>query len=193
MMNNNLETLRKSIEKTDGFQTCSQALPLKKKWEVGKHTHLIQGTVCVLVSFFLLWIIVVKIKQLAFCFSDLVLLFCTLLVAIFCLTKGIYTLIFYFRKSELSQSVCQFLLSNAYNQLYFTYERMLWLWVLTPVLIIAFPVSAKHYIVVSNWFTSVYFLIVLAYGVLLLLFSKSLCHKKRYWKNEIDRLSKELQ
>ena len=193
MMNNNLETLRKSIEIMDESQIGSQTPPLKKKWEVGKHIHLIQGTVCVLASFFLLWIIIVKIKQLAFYFSDLVLLFCTLLVAIFCLTKGIYTLIFYFRKSELSQSVCQFLLSNAYNQLYFTYERMLWLWVLTPVLIIAFPVFAKHYIVVSNWFTSVYFLIVLAYGVLLLLFSKSLCHKKRYWKNEIDRLSKELQ
>lgn len=193
MMNNNLETLRKSIEKTDGFQTCSQALPLKKKWEVRKHTHLIQGAVCVLVAFLLFLIIVVKIKQLAFNFSYLVLLLCTLLIATFCLTKGIYTLIFYFRKSELSQSVCQFLLFHAYNQLYFTYERMLWLWVLTPVLIIAFPVFVKHYMVVSNWFTSVCFLIVLAYGVLLLLFSKSLCHKKRYWKNEIDRLSKELQ
>ena len=192
MMNNNLETLRKSIEKTDGVQTCPQPLPLKKKWKVGKHIHLIQGTVCVLTAFLLFLIIVVKIKQLAFNFSDLALSFSILLIATFCLTKGIYTLIFYFRESELSQSVCQFLLSNAYNQLYFTYERMLWLWVLTPVLIIAFPVFVKHYMVVSNWFTSVYYLIVLAYGVLLLLFSKSLCHKKRYWKNEIDRLSKEL-
>ncbi len=108
-------------------------------------------------------------------------------------TSNVGNKIFHFRKSEFSKSVGQHLLSHAYNQLYFTYERMLWLWLLAPVLLVTFPLIASWSIVANTWLTIVYFVISVVYGILLWVFSKSLWRKKSFWKNEINRLSNELQ
>lgn len=192
-MNSNLEALRKSIGKTDDFQTRPQAFPFKRKWTLRDYTGLIQGTVCVLTALLLLSIILIKIKQIEPHDANISLLFCVLVIATCCLTKGIYTIVFHFRKSKFGQSVCQHLLSHAYNQLYFTYERMLWLWLLTPVLLLSFLLVMNRMIHTNNWTTIVYLFVLMVYGVLLLVFSKSLWRKKSFWRNEIDRLSKEMQ
>ena len=146
-----------------------------------------------LAALLLFLITIIKTKQIELHVDNIVLLFCILLIATYCLSKGIYTIIFHFRNNEFSKSVCQHLISDAYNRLYFTYERMLWLWFLAPVLLISFPVILNQFIFVSNWFTIIYFVILVVYGVLLLVFSKSLWRKRDFWKNEINRLSKELQ
>lgn len=192
-MNRNLESLKKSIGEDNDLRIRPQTFPLKRKWTFRDYNYLIQGTVCVLTAFLLLSIIILKIKQIDIYIANIVLSFCILLIATFCLTKGIYTIIFHFRKSEFSKSVCQHLLSHAYNQLYFTYERMLWLWFLAPVLLVSFPLITSQLIVVSNWIIIIYFVISGGYVVLLLVFSKSLWQKKSFWKREIGQLSNELQ
>lgn len=192
-MNRNLESLRKSIGEKNDLRIRPKTIPFKRKWTFREYNYLIQGFVCVLTAFLLLSIIILKIKQMEIHIANIVLSFCILLIATFCLTKGIYTIIFHFRKSEFSKSVGQHLLSHAYNQLYFTYERMLWLWLLAPVLLVTFPLIASWSIVANTWLTIVYFVISVVYGILLWVFSKSLWRKKSFWKNEINRLSNELQ
>ena len=192
-MNRNLESLRKSIGKKDDFRIHPQAFPVKRKWALRDHNYLIQGSVCVVAAVLLFAITVVRIKQMEFHVANIALLFCTLLIATYCLTKGIYTIIFHFRKSGFGRSVCRHLLSHAYNQLYFTYERMLWLWFLAPVLLVSIPLVTSRLMTTSGWLTMVYFFVWVAYGVLLWVFSKSLWRKRDFWKNEIDRLSDELQ
>ena len=192
-MKRNLESLRKSIRGTDDLRIRPQTLPFKRKCTFREYNYLIQGTVCVLTALLLFAIIAIKIKQMDNHIANIVLLFCLLLIATFCLTKGIYTIIFHFRKAEFSKSVGQHLLSHAYNQLYFTYERMLWLWLLAPVILVTFPLIASWSIVANTWLTIVYFVISVVYGILLWVFSKSLWRKKSFWKNEINRLSNELQ
>ena len=192
-MNRNLESLRKSIGEKNDLRIRPQTFPFKRKWTFRDYNYLIQGTVCVLTAFLLLSIVILKIKQMEIHIANIVFSFCILLIATFCLTKGIYTIIFHFRKSEFSKSVCQHLLSHAYNQLYFTYERMLWLWFLAPVLLVSFPLITSQLIIVSDWLTIIYFIILVIYGVLLWVFSKPLWRKKSFWKNEINRLSNELQ
>ena len=177
----------------DDLRISTRTFPFKKKWTFRDHTYLTQGIVCVLTALLLSSIIIFKIKQIELNIANIVLLFCTLLITIFCLTKGIYTIVFHFQKSEFGRSVCQQLLSHAYNQLYFTYERMLWLWLLAPVLLVTFPLIASWSIVANTWLTIVYFVISVVYGILLWVFSKSLWRKKSFWKNEIHRLSNELQ
>lgn len=192
-MNRNLESLGKSIGKKDDLRIRPQIFPVKRKWSLRDHNYLIQGSVCVVAAVLLFAITVIRIKQMELHVANIALLFCVFLIATYCLTKGIYTIIFHFRKSEFGRSVCRHLLSHAYNQLYFTYERMLWLWFLAPVLLVSVPLVASRFMSTNRWLTMVYFFVWVVYGVLLWAFSKSLWRKRDFWKNEINRLSKELQ
>ena len=79
----------------------------------------------------------------------------------------------------------QFLITHAYNRLYFVYERMVWLWFLAPVLLATLPSFLGLYGSMTYWIiASIVYLVALAS------FSRPLWRKMKQLKEEIHQLNK---
>lgn len=63
----------------------------------------------------------------------------TVVLAWYCLVKGFFTQLFQAKETGFGAYVHQYLITHAYNQLYFVYERMVWLWFMAPVLLATPP------------------------------------------------------
>ena len=70
---------------------------------------------------------------------DIIIVVITVIIAIFCLVKGIFTLLFYFKEKKYDVSVNKFIIQELYNQLYFIYERLFWLWLMIPLILLVLP------------------------------------------------------
>lgn len=106
-----------------------------------------------------------------------------MVLSLYCLVKGIFTLLFQSKETEFGTSVHQYLITNSYNRLYFVYERMVWLWILFPVLLATLP----SFIGLKNSMT--YWIIAVSlYIVALLSFGRPQWHKMKQLKEEINQL-----
>lgn len=148
------------------------------------HRNGISGIVCLAVAVLLPTLMLSEMKQIAMTPHNLSVAIITILLALYCLTKGIFTLLFQAKETEFGTSVHQYLITSAYNRLYFVYEKLVWLWVLPPILLATLPSFL-------GWNDSkVYWIIAVSlYIVALLSFSRPLWCKMKRLKEEIQQLN----
>ncbi len=156
----------------------------KKSW-LKQHRNGISGIVCLAVAVLLPTLLVLQMKQIVLSPYNLGIITFTVVLAWYCLVKGIFTLLFQAKETEFGTNVHQYLIINAYNRLYFVYERMVWLWFLSPVLLATLPSFLGLYDSMIYWIiTSIVYLVALAS------FSRPLWRKMKQLKEEIYQLNK---
>ena len=175
-------TLLKQDIKTETGYDFSIRLP-QKTW-FKQHRNGISGIVCLAVAVLLPTLLVLQMKQITLTPYNLGIITFTVVLAWYCLLKGIFTLLYQAKESEYGTSVHQYLITNAYNRLFFVYERMVWLWFLTPVLLATLPSFLGLNNSIAYW--SIAFVI---YIVALLSFSRPLWRKMKRIKAEIKQLN----
>ena len=179
MEDRDLKLLREDI-RTETIRKGSLPIPLQKKQWLKRHRNGISGVVCILLSGllpFLLW-------QQASSKNFFWLSFVIVVFAIYCLVKGIFTLLFHAKENQLGTGVHQYLLANAYNRLYFIYEKMVWLWFLLPLTIAMLSV----FIPLNK--NSIYWLLICGiYSAVLLCSSRPLWRRMRQVREEIKQLN----
>ena len=104
-----------------------------------QHKNGISGVVCLVVAILLPTLMVLQLKQILLTPYNFGIVTVIMVLSLYCLVKGIFTLLFQSKESEFGTSVHQYLITNSYNRLYFVYERMVWLWILFPVLLATLP------------------------------------------------------
>jgi hypothetical protein len=165
--------------KTDS--DLSFSLP-QRSW-FKRHKNGISGIVCLVVAILLPTLMVLQLKQILLTPYNFGIVTVIMVLSLYCLVKGIFTLLFQSKETEFGTSVHQYLITNSYNRLYFVYERMVWLWILLPVLLITLPSiiglnkSATYWIIAAS-----------LYIVSLLSFGRPQWRKMKQLKEEINQL-----
>lgn len=143
----------------------------------------ISGVVCLVVAILLSTLMVLQLKQILLTPYNFGIVTVIMVLSLYCLVKGIFTLLFQSKETEFGTSVHQYLITNSYNRLYFVYERMVWLWILFPVLLATLP----SFIGLKNSMT--YWIIAVSlYIVALLSFGRPQWRKMKQLKEEINQL-----
>lgn len=138
MNDKNLTLLKQDIineAKTDS--DLSFRLPPRSWFEQRKNG--ISGVVCLVVAILLPALMVLQLRQILLTPYNFGIVTVIMVLSLYCLVKGIFTLLFQSKETEFGTSVHQYLITNSYNRLYFVYERMVWLWILFPVLLATLP------------------------------------------------------
>ena len=104
-----------------------------------QHKNGISGVVCLVVAILLPTLMVLQLKQILLTPYNFGIVTVIMVLSLYCLVKGIFTLLFQSKETEFGTSVHQYLITNSYNRLYFVYERMVWLRILFPVLLATLP------------------------------------------------------
>lgn len=139
MGNDNLaEKLKESINCADSYDNDMSFLLARKSF-LYKNKNVISGIMCIISSIILSIIILTRISCLQFVMRDIVIVVITVIITIFCLVKGVFTLLFYFKEKKYDVSVNKFIIQELYNQLYFIYERLFWLWIMLPLILLVLP------------------------------------------------------
>jgi hypothetical protein len=148
-----------------------------------QHKNGISGVVCLVVAILLPTLMVLQLKQILLTPYNFGIVTVIMVLSLYCLVKGIFTLLFQSKETEFGTSVHQYLIINSYNRLYFVYERMVWLWILFPVLLATLP----SFIGLKNSMT--YWIIAVSlYIVALLSFGRPQWRKMKQLKEEINQL-----
>ena len=176
-------TLLKQDIKAEAGSDFSISLP-KRSW-FKQHRNGISGVVCLAVAVLLPTLLMLQMKQLAFTSYNLGVITYTVVFTLYCLVKGIFTLLFQAKETEFGTSVHQYLITNAYNRLYFVYEKMVWLWFLAPVLLATFPSFLGLNGNMTYWIIA-----SIVYLVALVSFSRPLWRRMKQLKEEIHQLNK---
>ena len=148
-----------------------------------KHRNGVNGAICIAVALFLLVSLVIYGIRENGTISGV-----TILIAMYAFTRGLFTMVLGFKENDLGLSVYKHVRIELYNKLFFVYERMLWIWVLLPVITIC------SWFVVGNeegrkWCVVVMGLISM---VLILVFTKPLIRKKRGLHKRIKEIENDL-
>lgn len=158
---------------------------LKQKSWLARHVNAVSGVACLVVAIVLFVVWIGHMKEPSLSFYETSVRIAVLVIALYCLLKGVFTLVFHAKTSAFEAPVHQFAITEAYNRLYFVYERMVWLWVLAPALLAVVPAlfgmtggARKTYAFVA----------LAAFVVLLLAFGRPLARKRRQLKREIMQL-----
>lgn len=161
----------------------------KRKGWLARHVNAVSGVACLVVALVLLVSWVGRMGQPSLSFNESLVRLAVLIIALYCFVKGVFTLAFHLKENKFDISVHQFLIKEAYNRRYFVYEKLVWLWVLLPALLVVVPAlfgiaadDQKCY-----WFVAVAVFIVLA-----LVFSPSLVRKLKQLKQEINQLNNQI-
>lgn len=177
-----LTLLKQDIKAETGYD-FSIRFP-KRSW-LKQHRNGISGIVCLALAVLLPSLLVLQMKQIVLSLYNFGIITFTVVLAWYCLVRGIFTLLFQAKETEFGTSVHQYLITNAYNRLYFVYERMVWLWFLTPVLLATLPSFLGLYDSMIYWIiASIIYLVALAS------FSRPLWRKMKQLKEEINQLNK---
>ena len=176
-------TLLKQDIKAEMSTDFSFSLPTRS-W-LKQHRNGISGIVCLAVAVLLPTLLVTQMKQIALTPHNLGVITFTVVLAWYCLVKGIFTLLFQAKETEFGTSVHQYLITNAYNRLYFVYEKMVWLWFLAPVLLATFPSFLGLNGNMTYWIIA-----SIVYLLALVSFSRPLWRKMKQLKEEINQLNK---
>ena len=112
----------------------------------------------------------------------------TILIALYALTRGVFTLVLDFRENDLSLSVYRHVCVELYNQLFFVYERMFWVWALLP------GMTACCWFMVGDEETRKWIVVVMgAVSVVsIAVFTKPLIRKKRCLSKRIKEIENDL-
>ena len=151
-----------------------------------KHRNSLNGAICIVVAIALfVWIVVYGGNGGS---NNDAVSVVTILIALYALTRGVFTMVLNFRENDLGLSVYRHVCIELYNQLFFVYERMLWIWVLLPAL------TSYCWLMVGNaetrkWMVAVMGTITI---VLLSVFTKPLIRKRRYLRKRIKEIENDL-
>lgn len=192
-MSDDLEKLKQLLDVDSPPKVSIDNVKKSSKRKIIKRsTYLISGIASVSAS---LLLFVVFFKNLILLSSNASLYGTSMVVfviaaAFFCLLRGISTIVYHISTSRFDKNVYAFMINKAHNRLLITYEKMLWLWVLSPVFIICLTLLFNHFRCEAPTFVFC-FTISLIYAVLLAIFSNRLWKEKKYWEKEISRLVEE--
>ena len=188
--NNELNELKIIWQKVNAQQT--EYIPddlrfvfSRKGWFVQNRIAL-EGIACIAVSLAVATTLVVNCSS----FNDMPLLFMFGIIAsVYVFVKGLLTLFFFNTKRKLDCTVNRFRLSQLKNKLFFVYEHMLWLWFLTPAILVALPlVLAENNKMPEHTLWLYCVCSGLLYLFALCLFSKTLLRERRSLKAEIEEI-----
>ncbi len=151
-----------------------------------KHKNGVNGTICICVALVLLVSLAVLKSKMAS--SNPMLPLSVIIIAVYAFVRGVFTIVFDFRENNFGVPVYQNIRIALYNQLFFVYERMLWIWFILPVIIVGVLVFIED-LEMRKW-------VVIMVGsielLLLALFSKRLLQKHRKLRNKINRIEQDL-
>ena len=101
MGNDNLvEKLKESINCADSYDN-DISISLARRSFLYKNKNAISGIMCILLFIILSVVILTRISSLQFVMRDIIIVVITVIIAIFCLVKGIFTLLFYFKEKNM--------------------------------------------------------------------------------------------
>ena len=156
----------------------------RKSW-LSRHRNGLSGVACLVAAVVLVVGWVGRMGQPSLSFYESSVRCSVLIIALYCLVKGVFTLVFQARENEFDASVHQSLIKDAYNRLYFVCEKMVWLWVLLPALLVAVPMLFG----VEGGHRNTYWLVAAAvFIVVVAVFSPPLLRKLKQLKQEIKQL-----
>lgn len=168
------------------------ALPKRGRW-IGRHKNAVSGMVCILASIILAVGLFSELGTRDFDINKWLIFIGVMVLGLYLLVKGVSTLLFHRKESEFGQSVCSRLLVELQNQLFFVYERLFWVWVLLPLLMITVPFLIKgqmggDFVIPFGYWAVAGVMIVLSS----LLFGRPLLLKKRKLKKKIGQLKNDV-
>lgn len=161
----------------------------KRKGWLARHVSAVSAVACLVVALVLLVSWVGRMGQPSFSFNESLVRFAVLIIALYCLVKGVFTLAFHLKESKFDVSVHQFLIKEAYNRRYFVYEKLVWLWVLLPALLVMVPALFG----IAADYQRYYWLVAAAvFIVVVFVFSLPLVRKLKQLKQEIKQLNNQI-
>ena len=155
---------------------------------LSRHKNGISGCACLLAGVLLLAVLVLKAKDAIITGNNLTVWIASLIIALYSLTKGVFTLFFYRKERRFEASVHQYAILSVHNQLFFLYERMLWLWLLLPILIGTAPTVIYLLSGQNIWTTAYRLTSAILYVTLLLVCSRPLFRKYRRLRKELEEI-----
>ncbi len=159
----------------------------QKSW-IQRNIIAVEGVLSIIVAVFLIFMLIVQ-KTDVVDTKNLIIYICWFIISIYTLVKGIYTIFFFINMSKLDMESSKFLRNSLKNQLYFVYEKLTWLWLLIPLIIITIPFFIAKFITTPQGTLFVYSLIVsILYLITLLVFSKILWQKKQEIISEMKKI-----
>ena len=159
-------------------------IPKRKSW-LARHVNAVSGLVCIVaaIALFIGWI--GRMRQPSLSFYETSVRLAVLVIALYCLMKGVFTLAFHLKERKFDVSVHQFLIGETYNRIYFVYERMVWLWVLLPALLVVVPALFG---IATNYGSYYWLVAAVVFIIMVLAFSPLLVRQLKRLKQEIKSL-----
>ncbi len=149
-----------------------------KSWFI-RNRIAIEGLLCIILSLFLMVMLIIQNFNLEN-YSTIIIYTFWLIIAIYTLVKGIFTLLFFIKSCNLNTATSKFIQINLKNRLYLVYEKMIWLWFILPITIAILPFVVVNLMTIRENTILIYTITVgILYLIVLLVFSKSLWQKKR--------------
>lgn len=179
-----LEELKSAYQKSN--QTLNNNTSLNSRIIYSKcwllrHKNAIEGTICIITSIIILIFVFGKIqKSDIISLNNLIVGIVAGIIALYAFTKGVFTILFHIKEKQWEYSVNYMIHTRLINQLYFVYERMFWLWILLPLVLIALPFIAVNWITIQEGTTITYCMTAgIIYLTTLIVFSKRLWEKRQ--------------
>ena len=187
-MNKELDMLKRTVWDAESLPLAPTMPSVGFGNRLSRHKNGISGCACLLAGVLLLAVLVLEAKEAIITGSNLTVWIAALIISLYCLTKGVFTLFFYRKERRFEASVHQYAILSVHNQLFFLYERMLWLWLLLPILIGTAP-TVIYLLSGQNIGTTAYRLTsAILYVTLLLVCSRPLFRKYRRLRKELEEI-----
>ena len=151
-----------------------------------RHKNGMNGAICIAVSLVLMVSLAVMRGKVTL--GNSLVSSIAIIIAVYAFARGIFTIVFDYKENELGTVVYQHVLVELYNQLLFVYERMLWIWVILPIIIIGCLVFIED-LETRKWMVVVLGALFVALSAL---FSKGLLHKRKQLRNRIKEIENDL-
>ena len=151
------------------------------RW-LNDHKKGVSGMICIAVA------VVLLVSLVSFGWSVCVASVGAVFLAVYAFVRGAFTIVFDLKENNLGEPVYQRVLIDLYNQLFFVYEKMLWVWALLPIIVIGCLLFIED-LVARKWIVVVIGSISI---VLIAVFSKQLIRKRRYLCKRIKDIEKDL-
>ena len=97
-----------------------------------KHKNGVNGAICIAVALALLVSLVIYAGR--GIYDNEVVSFVAIFIALYACTRGVFTMVFDFKESDMGVSVYRHVRIELLNQLFFVYEHMIWVWGLLPII-----------------------------------------------------------
>ena len=156
----------KTLFKDDDFYESSCLVSINKKHD---YKNLVSGIVCVL-SAIILVISIFVIRNDSVSFNNSMVLFVAVVLAFYIGLKGVFTLLFYFKENRMFATVYKYSLVYLYNQLFFAFEKIIWLYLFIPLILLFLPKIVSEFVVFNKQWLVLY-IICSSIFVLILVFA----------------------